>query len=77
MAGFNFEVVPLQSHCRWFVRRGEVVVLERGFRTKSEASSWIDAFGIALDWRAGFAFQLKGDDVLMEIVDREGAPAAT
>lgn len=75
MTGFSSEIVPLQSRCRWFVRRGEVVVLERGFRTKLEASNWIDAFGRLLDWRVGFAFRLKGDDVLIEVVDREGKPA--
>lgn len=77
MIGFSFELVPVQNHCRWFVRRGEMLALDRGFRTIAEASQWIEAFGIALDWRAGFTFQLKGDEVLMEIVDRNGGSITT
>lgn len=77
MTGFSADNVPFQGHCRWFVRRGAIVDLERGFRTKAQASDWIEEFGIALDWRSGFAFQLKGDDVLIEIVDRDGKPATT
>ncbi|HEK4047852.1 hypothetical protein [Pseudomonas aeruginosa] len=45
---------------------------ERGFRSKLDASNWINAFGERLDWRAGFTFKLKGDTIHMEIVSRQG-----
>lgn len=48
---------------------------ERGFRSKQAASEWIDAFGVELDWRAGYTFRLKGDSTHMEIVNRQGVLA--
>lgn len=75
MTEFNYNSVPLQGNCRWFVRRGATVKYNRGFRSKEDASNWIDAFGPSLNWRAGFTFQLKGDAVAMEIVNRKGERA--
>lgn len=75
MPPFNYNSVPLQGNCRWFVRRGDVVKYERGFRSKLDASNWIDAFGERLDWRAGFTFRLKDDSMHMEIVSRAGVLA--
>jgi hypothetical protein len=69
---FTFEEVPLQDRCRWFVRYGTVTVFDRGFRSKNEASNWIDKFGRRLDWRAGFVARLRGDEKDIEIVDRKG-----
>lgn len=77
MAPFNYSSVPLQGNCRWFVRRGDTVKYERGFRSKQDASNWINAFGARLDWRAGFTFRLKGDNTHMEIVNRQGEVAKT
>lgn len=75
MTPFNYASVPLQGNCRWFVRRGDTVKYERGFRSKLDASNWINAFCERLDWRVGFTFKLKGDSVHMEIVSRQGEVA--
>lgn len=74
---FNPACIPLQSNCRWFVRRADTGLADtaRGFRSKDAASAWIDSFGQRLDWRAGFTFRLKGDTTHMEIVSRNGEPA--
>ncbi|EKY4113591.1 TPA: hypothetical protein ACGW3M_001071 [Pseudomonas aeruginosa] len=72
MTPFSYTSVPLQGNCRWFVRRGDTVKYERGFRSKLDASNWINAFGERLDWRAGFTFKLKGDTIHMEIASRQG-----
>lgn len=69
---FTFADVPQQDRCRWFVRYGAKTAFDRGFRSKDEASSWIDSFGRRLDWRAGFVARLRGDDKDIEIVDRKG-----
>lgn len=74
---FSFEEVPLQDKCRWFVRRGATTQFNRGFRSKDEASLWINTFGHRLDWRAGYVFRIRGDGVDMAIVDRRGTVAAT
>jgi hypothetical protein len=72
---FSFNEVPLQDKCRWFVRRGEMTNLTRGFRSKDEASAWVNSFGRRLDWRAGYVFRLRGDGVEMSIVDRHSKVA--
>lgn len=72
MTDFGFGGQHQLSNCRGFVCREKSTVLGRGFRTKAEASDWIDAFGVHLDWRAGFAFQLKGDATALEIVNHQG-----
>lgn len=69
---FSFGDVPLQVRCRWFVRRGATTRFDRGFRSKDEASNWIDSFGSRLDWRVGFLFRLRADNTDIEIVDRRG-----
>ena len=69
---FSFAEVPQQLRCRWFVRRGATTRFDRGFRSKGDASNWINAFGSRLDWRVGFLFRLRGDDADIEIVDRQG-----
>lgn len=74
---FRWEWVPLQPRCRWFVQRGATTKFERGFRSKQEASNWINSLGSALIWRAGFTFRLRGDDIDMYIVNRVGQLATT
>lgn len=69
---FSFVEVPTQDRCRWFVRRGATTRFDCGFRTKGDASTWIDRMGTRLDWRAGFTFRLRGDDTDIAIVDRKG-----
>lgn len=69
---FSFAEVPTQARCRRFVRRGATTRFDRGFRAKGDASNWIDGMGTRLDWRAGFTFRLRGDDVDIVIVDRKG-----
>jgi len=72
---FTFEEVPQQERCCWFVRYGAKTVFDRRLRSKDEASSWFDNFGRRLDWRAGFAARLRGDDKDIEIVDSKGQVA--
>jgi len=60
---------------RWFIRRGGVVLVNKGFRTKGAASAWIDSHGYALDWRVGYLFRLRRDPRDVVIVDRSGAVA--
>lgn len=74
---FKCERVPMQSRCRWFIKRGVTTKFNRGFRSKIEASNWINNLGSALMWRVGFTFRLRGDDVDMYIVNRRGLLATT
>lgn len=67
---FHWGWVPVQPRRRWFIRRGAETNLSRGFRSKQDASNWIDSQ--RLEWRAGFLFRLRGDDVDMCIVDKKG-----
>jgi hypothetical protein len=68
--------IPLKPKgCRWFVKRSATTWFNRGFRSKSDASNWINGHGPALDWRSGFVFRLKGCDEDIEIVDRTGKRA--
>lgn len=67
--------VPPRAGCRWFVRRGSETPTDRGFRSKAEASSWIESLGRRIDWRVGFLFRLRGDTLDIEIVDRHGQRA--
>lgn len=68
---WRWEWVPFQDRCRYFVRReGCELILKRGFRTKAEASRWINSLNC--EWRAGFTFRLHWDSVDMHIVDRDG-----
>lgn len=73
--GFTFDLVPLRKGCRWFVRHGATTSFDRGFVSKSEADAWIKSLGYLVDWRAGFAFQLKGDSQILVVVDRAGSEA--
>lgn len=73
--GFTFDLVPLHKGCRWFVRHGATTSFDRGFVSKSEADAWIKSLGYLVDWRAGFAFQLKGDSQILVVVDRAGNEA--
>ncbi len=73
---FSMAEVPTQSGARWFLERQGQVYTAGGFRSKSEASDWIDSLGRSrLDWRAGFVFKLRGDVGEMKIVDRHGVVA--
>lgn len=73
---FDFNTVPAPPGLRWFVRHGTEIRYDRGFRSKAEASVWINNQGHALDWRAGFLFRLKGVSLDMAIVNRNGDIAA-
>lgn len=72
---FSFDDVPDQKGIRWFVQRGEDQNFSRGFKSKSEASEWINDLGRRLDWRAGFHFRLRGDKFDMKIISRSGEVA--
>jgi hypothetical protein len=72
---FTFNEVPQQARARWFIKRGDTVEFSRGFSSKGAASEWIANLGRRLDWRAGFVFRLRGDNVDMFIVDRDGVTA--
>ncbi len=69
---FDPESVPQQPGCRWFIKRDDALLLDRGFRTKAEASEWIDQLGYRLDWRVGFTFKLRGEPNIMQIANRSG-----
>ncbi|WP_413460734.1 hypothetical protein [Herbaspirillum huttiense] len=72
---FDFNEVPMQKRCRWFVRHGATTKFDRGFRAKADADNWINAMRSRIEWRAGFVFRLEGDSVDMSIVDRSGKVA--
>lgn len=72
MSTFSFDTVPVQKGCRWFVKKGDTTPCDRGFRSKEEADQWIKSFGDALDWRAGYAFALRGDPQVIEICNCSG-----
>ena len=72
---FSLEEIPAQPKPLWFLKRGEVVELTRGFSSKGAADDWIVALGRRLDWRVGFVFRLRGDTVDMSIVNRRGEKA--
>ncbi len=73
---FSLAEVPTQSGARWFLERQGQTYTAGGFRSKAEASAWIDNLGRSrLDWRAGFVFKLRGDVGEMKIVDRHGVVA--
>lgn len=42
---FTYADVPQQDRCHWFVRDSTNTKFDRGFRSKDEASNWIDNFG--------------------------------
>lgn len=69
---FDPESVPQQPGCRWFIKRDDTLLLDRGFRTKTEASEWINQLDYRLDWRVGFTFKLRGEATVMQIVNRSG-----
>ncbi len=57
---------------RYFIKRGATTWYSVGFRSKANASKWIDSHGDALEWRAGFVFRLRGDARDVDIVNRKG-----
>jgi hypothetical protein len=67
------KIPSVNSHprARWFVKRGASTNFDCGFRSKKEASDWIDSHE-NLDWREGFTFRIKGRDTFYSIVDRYG-----
>lgn len=69
---FSFESVPKQNGCRWFLRKAGHTRFDRGFRSKQEASDWIDSLGRLLDWRSGYTFALRGSSATFDIVDKNG-----
>lgn len=46
MTQSTYSQVPIQGNCRWFLRRGATVRHDRGFRSKQDASDWIDSLAI-------------------------------
>lgn len=75
MTEFSYDQVPEQDKCRWFIKNGDNVRYDRGFRSKAEADAWIADLGRALDWRAGFVFRLRGGTADISVVDRNGVLA--
>lgn len=72
---FSLDEVPVQPGARWYLKRGKKVHLDRGFKSKAEADTWIKALGGRLDWRAGYLFRLRGDVTDMAIVNKAGDEA--
>lgn len=56
---------------RWFQRYGNCTRYSEGFRSKADASKYIDCKP-DLEWRAGFIFRLYGDKHDRMIVNRKG-----
>ena len=59
---------------RWFLKYGEEVLLDKGFKSKEDASKWIDSHP-DFEWRAGYVFRFYGDKYDREIVSRKGTRA--
>jgi hypothetical protein len=59
---------------RWFQRYGPCTRYAEGFKSKADASAYINAKP-DLDWRAGFVFRLYGDEHDRSIVNRKGEVA--
>lgn len=57
---------------RLFIRYGTTTWYSVGFKTRLEASEWIDSHGRALDWRVGYLFRLRGDSKDIQIVKCNG-----
>ena len=72
MQEFSCDDVPNAAAARWFVRCGDEIIRDRGFRSKSDAGDWIRNLGHRLDWQVGFKFRLRGDKRDFAIVDRNG-----
>lgn len=71
----KIETIPQLKGRRLFVKYGDKVWSDRGFRSKKEAGEWIDSHWRVMDWRAEFVFRLRGDATDIEIVDRKGRRA--
>ena len=63
---------PRRNYGRWFVRYGARTWFDRGFRSKEQASQWIEELGESVDWRVGYMFRLKGHEFDASIVNRRG-----
>lgn len=59
-----------KKRARWFLQKGEIVISSIGFKSKGDASRYIDSF--PLEWRVGFLFKLRGDSSEYKIVNRHG-----
>ncbi len=55
---------------RWFLRHGAKTKYTHGWKTKADASDWINSQ--SLEWRAGFVFRRHDDPHSSEIVSRNG-----
>ena len=72
----RLQEITRKTRARWFVKHGHRTYFSRGFRSKADASAWIDSHGDDLDWRVGYHFRLKGERTTTYIVDRNGEPAS-
>jgi hypothetical protein len=55
---------------RWLIKYGDAVLENIGFYTKSEVEEWIEKHD--LEWRVAYLFRIKGDDKVIEIIDKNG-----
>ena len=68
----------VEKGARWFLKQGEnTLSVDKGFKSKSDASEWVDSLGRSLDWRAGYVFRLRGSREDLKIVNRVGNLART
>ena len=65
-----YENIPRQNRCRWFLQHGACTRFDRGFRNKDEIEVWIRT--LRLDWRSGYTFRIRGEEVDSYIVNRRG-----
>lgn len=64
------ENIPKQNRCRWFLQHGASTRFDCGFRNKDEIEAWIRT--LRLEWRSGYTFRIRGEDVDSYIVNRKG-----
>jgi hypothetical protein len=63
----------VEKGARWFLKQGEnTLSLDKGFKSKDNASLWVESLGRSLDWRAGYVFRLRGGKEDLKIVSRDG-----
>jgi len=69
-----FELVPLQNHCRYFIRYQATTKFNRGFKSKKEINKWLKNLfeKYSLEWRVGYLIKLRCLDSEFEILDKRG-----
>jgi hypothetical protein len=72
-------LMPSSQIHRVFLKVGDHIIKTKGFGSKALASSWIYSFqegnhGLRLDWRVGGLFRLRGYEIDLQMVNKDGKP---